>query len=113
MRLSAIPPSPTPSSIASSTMPTASPSTGSASAKPPPRVSPLTGLQPPDPMYTPIREQGPRGGRDHRNPRPASIGIGGRLRSESPADFVGIRIPRYLHPEKGSGSARLSALHRD
>ena len=22
-------------------------------------------------------------------------------------------VPRYLHPEKGSGSARLSALHRD
>jgi ABC transporter substrate binding protein len=32
-----------------------------------------------------------QGGRDHRNPRPASIGIGGRLRSESPADFVGRR----------------------
>ena len=27
----------------------------------------------------------------NRNPRPASIGTGGRLRSESPADFVGMR----------------------
>jgi hypothetical protein len=32
------------------------------------------------------------GGRDHRNPRPASIGTGGRLHSESPADFVGMRM---------------------
>jgi hypothetical protein len=29
------------------------------------------------------------GGRDHRNVRPASIGIGDRLHSESPADFIG------------------------
>jgi hypothetical protein len=28
---------------------------------------------------------------DHRNPWPASIGTGGRLRAESPADFVGMR----------------------
>ena len=37
------------------------------------------------------REHASEGGRDHRNPRPASIGTGGRLRSESPADFVGMR----------------------
>jgi hypothetical protein len=40
---------------------------------------------------TPTREPPCRGGRDHRNPWPASIGTGGRLRSESPADFVGMR----------------------
>jgi hypothetical protein len=43
-------------------------------------------------MNTPTRVQPPRGGRDHRNPRPASIGTGGRFRSESPAEIVGIRI---------------------
>ncbi|WP_271606530.1 hypothetical protein, partial [Bradyrhizobium sp. CCBAU 11434] len=34
-----------------------------------------------------------------RNPWPASIGTGGRLRSESTADFVGMRI---LNPALGS-----------
>jgi hypothetical protein len=70
-----------------------SPSRARACAKPPPGVTTLTPSQPPDLMSTRIREQGTRGGRDHRNPRPASIGFGGRLRSESPADFVGIRTP--------------------
>jgi uncharacterized protein (DUF433 family) len=42
-------------------------------------------------MTTSTRERALRGGRDHRNPLPASIGTGGRLRSESPADFVGMR----------------------
>jgi uncharacterized protein len=42
-------------------------------------------------MITSTREPAFQGGRDHRNPRPASIGTGGRLRSESPADFVGMR----------------------
>ena len=44
-------------------------------------------------MMTPTREHACRGGRDLRNPRPASIGTGGRLRSELPADFVGMRKP--------------------
>jgi putative transposase len=51
-----------------------------------------------DLMMTPTPEPASQGGRDHRNPRPASIGIGGRLRSESPADFVGIRT---LEDENG------------
>ena len=42
-------------------------------------------------MTTSTRERALEGGRDHRNPRPASIGTGGRLRSEFPADFVGMR----------------------
>ena len=49
------------------------------------------GNPPTDLMTTSTRERALRGGRDHRNPRPASIGTGGRLRSESTADFVGIR----------------------
>jgi hypothetical protein len=44
-------------------------------------------------LMTRRRESPPReGGRDHRNLWPASLGTGGRLRSESPADFVGMRI---------------------
>jgi hypothetical protein len=54
-------------------------------------------------MSTPTREQRPRGGRDHRNPRPASIGTGGRLRSESPADFVGIRSPASPRGRRSAG----------
>jgi hypothetical protein len=42
-------------------------------------------------MTTSSREPASAGGRDHRNPWPASIGTGGRLRSESTADFVGMR----------------------
>jgi len=42
-------------------------------------------------MMTSTREPAQQGGRDHRNPWPASIGTGGRLRAESPADFVGMR----------------------
>jgi IstB-like ATP binding protein len=57
-------------------------------------VTTLTPSQPPDLMSMPKREQAPRGGRDDRNPRPASIGIDGRLRSEPPAEFVGIRTGR-------------------
>jgi hypothetical protein len=40
-------------------------------------------------MRTPTRKQGATAGRDH--PRPSSIGMGGRLRSEFPADFFGPR----------------------
>src|SRR5262249_3734920 len=36
------------------------------------------------------------GGRDHRNPWPTSIGTGGRLRSESTAGFVGMRLVARL-----------------
>jgi hypothetical protein len=43
-------------------------------------------------MQTPTREPAQPGGRHHRNARPASIGTGGRFRSESPAGFVGMRI---------------------
>jgi uncharacterized membrane protein len=57
----------------------------------PPSVFSLTTRLPTDLMMTPTREPACRGGRDHRNPWPASIGTGGRLRSESPADFVGMR----------------------
>jgi hypothetical protein len=42
-------------------------------------------------MMTSTREPAQHGGRDHRNPWPASIGTGGRFRPESPADFVGMR----------------------
>jgi hypothetical protein len=42
-------------------------------------------------MTTSTRERALGGDRHHRNPRPASIGTGGRLRSESQADFVGMR----------------------
>jgi hypothetical protein len=53
-------------------------------------------------MPTPTREHALEGGRDHRNPRPASIGTGGRLRSESTADFIGIRnIPALAIRELG------------
>ncbi|WP_456777378.1 dCTP deaminase [Bradyrhizobium sp. USDA 3315] len=45
-------------------------------------------------MTTSSREPASAGGRDHRNPWPASIGTGGRLRSESTADFVGMRTQR-------------------
>ena len=38
-------------------------------------------------MMTSTREPAQQGGRNHRNPWPASIGTGGRLRAESPADF--------------------------
>jgi hypothetical protein len=54
----------------------------------------LTPSPPPDLMSMPTRQQGLRGGRDHRNPRPASIGTGRRLRSESPAGFIGMRSLR-------------------
>jgi hypothetical protein len=42
------------------------------------------------PMMTSTGEPAQQGDRD-RNPWPASIGIGGRLRAEFPADFVGMR----------------------
>ena len=58
----------------------------------PASVISLTTSPPTDLMMMPTREPACRGGRDHRNPWPASIGTGGRLRSESPADFVGMRI---------------------
>src|SRR5262245_33567240 len=86
-----IQPLPTPSSIAWCTTRTASSSKVRACARSPPSVRSLTPSLSNELMRTPTREQGP-GGRDHRTPRPASIGMGGRLRSESPADFVGMRM---------------------
>jgi len=73
---------------------TGSRSRARASAKQPPSITSLTPSLPTDLMTTSIRERALAGGRDHRNPRPASIGTGGRLRSESPADFVGMRTKR-------------------
>jgi hypothetical protein len=89
----ATPPLPTPSSIGSCTMPTGSGSKARACAKRPPSVRSLTASPPTDLMTTPTREPALGGGRDHRNPRPTSIGTGGRVHSESPADFVGMRRP--------------------
>ncbi|WP_407193189.1 ATP-binding protein [Bradyrhizobium sp. STM 3566] len=67
----------------------------------------LTTSPPTDLMTTSSREPASVGGRDHRNPWPASIGTGGRLRSESTADFVGMRSPRMdlaqTHPWCGPG----------
>src|SRR5215813_14061450 len=91
MRSSAIQPLPTPSSIASCITLIGSPSRARACAKPPPSVRSLTTSPPTDLMTTSSREPASAGGRDHRNPWPASIGTGGRLRSESTADFVGMR----------------------
>jgi hypothetical protein len=91
-RRSVIRPSQMPSSIASCTTPTASPSRARASAKPPPSVKTLTPRPPTDLMPTPTRDPAQPSGRHHRNARPASIGTGGRLRSEFTADFVGMRI---------------------
>jgi hypothetical protein len=68
-----------------------SPSRARACEKPPPSVRSLTTSPPTDLMTTSSREPASAGGRDHRNPWPASIGTGGRLRSESTADFVGMR----------------------
>src|SRR5262245_23589379 len=83
--------SPTPSSTVWCTTRIASSSRERACARRPPSVRSLTPSRSNELMTMPTREQGPRGGRDHRNPWPASIGMGGRLRSESPADFVGMR----------------------
>src|SRR6185295_12375643 len=91
MRSLVIRPLPTPFLIAWCTTRTASSSPGRAFARPPPSVRSLTPRPLNELMRTLIREQGLAGGRDHRNPWPASIGMGGRLRSESMADFVGIR----------------------
>ena len=65
-----------------STTPTASSSKVKACERPPPSVRNLTLSPSNELMRTPTREQGPTGGRDHRNTWPASIGMGGRLRSE-------------------------------
>ena len=54
----------------------------------------------------PTREHALAGGRDHRNLRPASIGTGGRFRSESPADCVGMRIDMRWPGARTSGIAR-------
>ena len=88
---SAIQPLPTPSSIASCITLIGSPSRARACAKPPPSVRSLTTSPPTDLMTTSSREPASAGGRDHRNPWPASIRTGGRLRSESTADFVEMR----------------------
>jgi hypothetical protein len=61
---------------------------------PPPNVKSLTATATTDLMQTPTRDPAPRGGRHHRNARPASSGMGGRLRAESPAEFVGTRNQR-------------------
>src|SRR5262245_20638440 len=94
MRSLAIRPLQTPFSIAWCTTRTALSSPGRACARLPPSVRSLTPYQLNELMRTLTREQGPVGGRDHRNPWLASIGMGGRLRSESTADFVGIRSHR-------------------
>src|SRR5262245_40780408 len=96
MRSLAIRPLQTPFSIAWCNTRTALSSPGRACARLPPSVRSLTPYQLNELMRTLTREQGPAGGRDHRNPWPASIGMGGRLRSESTADFVGIRINPML-----------------
>jgi hypothetical protein len=80
-----------PFSIGWCTTLTGSRSRARASVKQPPSITSLTQSLPTDLMTTSTRERALRGGRDHRNPRPASIGTGGRLRPESPADFVGMR----------------------
>src|SRR5262245_5322513 len=97
MRSLAIRPLQTPFSIAWCTTRTALSSPGRACARLPPSVRSLTPYQLNELMRTLTREQGPAGGRDHRNPWPASIGMGGRLRSESTADFVGIRNHEQNH----------------
>src|SRR6185369_14480048 len=109
-----IPPSPTPSSTAWYTTRTGSSSRERACARLPPSVRNLTPSPSNELMTTPTREQWPAGGRDHRNPWPASIGLGGRLHSESPADFVGMRTenneaPFVDSPKYRSRSRRLSA----
>ena len=86
--------SPTPFSIDWCTTLTGSRSRARASVKLKLSVRSLTPSLPTDLMTTSTRERALGGGRDHRNPRPASIGTGGRLRSELPADFVGMRTPR-------------------
>jgi hypothetical protein len=60
-------------------------------------------------MTTSTREHASRGGRDHQNARRASIGTGGRFRSESPADFIGMRIERLeqLATKHNVGNATL------
>src|SRR6266511_3438756 len=80
LRCSSTQPSPMPFSTASCTTPTGSSSRARACAKPPPSVTTLTPSPPPDLMSMPTREHRPRGGRDHRNPRPPSLGIPGRIR---------------------------------
>ena len=42
-------------------------------------------------MNPPIAEHAPEGGRNDQNARPASIRKGGRLQSETVADFAGMR----------------------
>jgi hypothetical protein len=42
-------------------------------------------------MNPPIAEHAPEGGRNDQNARPASIRKGGRLQSETAADFAGMR----------------------
>jgi hypothetical protein len=49
-------------------------------------------------------------GRDHRNPRPASIGTGGRVRSGSQADFLGMRIPGLNLSRGGVAGTKLMKL---
>ena len=46
-------------------------------------------------MNPPIAEHAPEGGRNDQNARPASIRMGGRLQSETAADFAGMRIPDH------------------
>jgi IstB-like ATP binding protein len=65
---------------------------------------------PTDLMKTSTRERAMGGGRDHRNPRPASIGTGGRLRSKSPADFVGMRNQALGKRRRAKGHQPEAAL---
>src|SRR5439155_22149495 len=97
-RSSRIPPSPTPSSTASSTTLIASHSRETACARSPLSV----------PNLTPPRKTEPtrHAGNETRPPSskrwPPSIGTHGRVQSESPAAIVGIRRPklRQLHTAK-------------
>jgi hypothetical protein len=94
---------------------TGSRSKARASEKQPPSITSLTTSLPTDLMTTSTRERALGGGWHHRNPRPASIGTGGRLRSESPADFVGMRsaglkaAPEFTYSH--SSKCSLSMMH--
>jgi hypothetical protein len=81
-----------------------------ASEKQPPSVRSLTTSLPTDLMMTSTREPAQHGGRDHRNPWPASIGTGGRLRAESPADFVGMRTLSCLASFLVSGAREIDCF---
>ena len=59
-------------------------------------------------MTTSTREHALGGGRDHRNPRPASIGTGGRLRSVSPGRLRRNTQPGHANTPKSPPTEMLS-----